>query len=313
MAKEKYKELEEKYSEFIGHKYGVATNSGTSALHLALLAIGVKAGDEVIVPDFTMAACGFAVSYTGATPVFVDCADDLNIDVKKIERKITPNTKAIMAVHIYGRLCNMEKINEIAKKYNLFVIEDACEAQGAKVGNADISCFSFYKNKIISAEEGGIATTNNQAFADKMNYYKNMSFGKEHDYFHNEIGYNYRMPESQAELALKSLANFEKNFEKRKKIEEWYNKYVPEPMKIFGDRDAVWVYDVAFSKNHKVVGKVNGLRHFFKPLSSMPMWGGKCQNGNAEFYSKVGMYFPVDIKMTENSVKRIVNSVLCER
>lgn len=281
----KYKELEKKYAEFVGSKYAVSCNSGTSALHLALLALRVGDGDEVIVPDFTMASCGFAVLYTGAKPVFVDCGDDLNIDVTKIEDKITDKTKAIMAVHIYGRLCDMKTIHKIAKKHGLKVIEDACEAQGAVYNSkADITCYSFYSNKIIHAEEGGICTTNKKKYADKINYLKNMAFGLKHDYFHKDIGFNYRMPESQAKLALKSLKKVKKNLKKRKKWEEKMDSITPDSIKM-PPRDVVWVYDV----KERLSG--DNTRPFFKPLSSMPMFGGKCVSPKALYYSKIGSYY----------------------
>ena len=177
MNKQPYQILEEKYAKFTGSKFGISCNSGTSALHLGLLALGVTRGDEVIIPDFTMVACGYAVVYCGATPVFVDCDDTLCIDPSLIEAKITTKTKAIMPVHIYGRLCNVKEIMRIAKKHHLKVIEDACEAQGAVYkSKADITCYSFYENKIIHAEEGGMCTTDNKKYAEKMNYLKNMAF-----------------------------------------------------------------------------------------------------------------------------------------
>lgn len=287
MITESYQILENKYAHFVGSKVAVSCNSGTSALHLALLAIGVGKGDEVIIPDFTMAACGFAVSYTGAKPVFVDCDDRLCIDVKQIESKITPRTKAIMPVHIYGRLCDMKSIMKIAKKHHLKVIEDACEAQGAvKNSKADITCYSFYKNKIVHAEEGGICTTNNQKYADRMNYLKNMAFGKEHDYFHEEIGYNYRIANAEAELAIDSLKEVKHNLKERKKWEKHLEAYFPSGMP---ERDVVWVYDY--------IGKPlknKNCRPFFKPLSSFPMWGGKCQSPNALKYSQIGNYIIYD-------------------
>lgn len=276
----KYQELERKYAHFVGSTYAVTCNSGTSALHLALMAIGVTKGDEVIMPDLTMAACGFAVSYCGATPVFVDCDDSMNIDVSLIERKITKKTKAILAVHIYGKLCNMKEILRIARKYKLKVIEDACEAQGAVYkSDADITCYSFYENKIIHAEEGGICTTDKKKYADRMNYLKNMAFDKGHTYFHNEIGYNYRMPESQAILALKSLKDYPKENKRRRKIEKQH----------YGENflDAVWVLPYAGRK-----GDVN-TRLFFKPLSSFPMYGGKCQSPNAKKISEKGWYMKI--------------------
>lgn len=305
---EAYKTLETKYAEFVGSKYGVVTNTGTAALHLALVSLGIKKGDEVIVPDFTMAACGFSVSYTGAKVVTVDCKDDLTIDEEKIEEKITAKTKAIMAVHIYGRLCNMKAIVNLAKKYKLLVIEDACEAQGAVYkSKADVTCYSFFKNKIINAEEGGIMVTNNKKVYEKAQFLKNMAFDKEHSYHHAEIGFNYRMPESQAILALKSLKEFKKNFAKRKQIETWYDEYVADAWKM-PKRAAVWVYDIKYPFKKDVIGKIPGVRHFFRPLSTMPMW--KQEVGiNASRFSGIGMYLPVNPKMTKKDVIKICSMV----
>lgn len=289
---EAYKKLENKYAKFVGSKYAISCNSGTSALHLALLAIGIKEGDEVIVPDFTMAACGFAVSYCGAKPVFVDCGDDLQINTKLIEEKITKKTRAIMAVHIYGKLCNMKEIRRIADKYDLDVVEDACEAQGAVYNSiADITCYSFYKNKIIHAEEGGICTTNNKRLADRISYFKNMAFGDKHDYFHSEIGYNYRMPESMAEMALQSLKNYPQEKKRRRMFEKTWNQVIKTKK-----RDAVWVYDFLCDdefdreiKMKELKDKGIQVRYFFKPLSTMPMWSQQVGKKALEF-SKKGMY-----------------------
>ena len=278
-----YKLLEKKYSKFVGSKFAVSCNSGTSALHLALMAIEVGKGDEVIIPDFTMAACGFTVSYTEAKPVFVDCDDTLCIDWRLIEKKITKRTKAIMPVHIYGRLCNMPEILKIARKHHLKVIEDACEAQGAVFNSkADITCYSFYENKIIHAEEGGIATTNNKKYADRMRYLKNMAFGDKHDFYHKEIGYNYRMPETQAKLALESLKNIKIELKKRRGIEQEFEQRFPSNLP---PRDVVWVYDYL----GKPIKNID-TRPFFKPLSTFPMYGGKCQSPKALYYSKMGNY-----------------------
>lgn len=282
-----YRILEEQYAKFVGTKYAVAVNTGTAGLHLSLLAVGVGSGDEVIVPDFTMAACGFAVSYTGAKVVTVDCGDDYNIDTDLIEEKITPKTKAIMAVHIYGRLCDMKAINKIAKKHNLFVIEDGCEAQGAaRGGNSDCLVFSFYRNKIINAEEGGIICTDSKKLYEKMQYLKNMAFDKEHTYFHKDIGFNYRMPDSQALMVLDSLAKYKKEKARR----EWEEVCFDD-----GNRDAVWVLDKLASSEYErevIVKSKSNTRRFFKPLSTMPMWKQKVGK-NALKYSKIGYYYIV--------------------
>jgi len=290
-----YQELEQKYAAFVGAKHAVSCNSGTAALHLGLLALGVGKGDEVIIPDFTMAVCGFAVSYCNATPVFVDCDDSLCMDWRLIEKKITRKTKAIMAVHIYGRLCNMKEIIRIAKKHKLKVIEDACEAQGAVYkSKADITCYSFYENKIIHAEEGGICTTDNKKYAERIAYLKNMAFGEKHDYFHKEIGFNYRMPNSQAKLALQSLKEVKKELRRRRKFESFCRETLPKECTTLPKRDVVWVYDYL---GEPVRGFItDGIetlvqtRPFFKPLSSFPMYGGKCQSPKAKWYSERGHY-----------------------
>lgn len=156
------KRFEEEFAKYCGCKYGVAVCNGTVALHLALVSLGIGNGDEVILPSFTMIASAFAVCYTGAKPVFVDCDKDTwNIDTTKIEAKITPKTKAIMPVHIFGNPCAMDKILHIAKQHNLFVVEDAAESHGAeykgqKVGSfSDIASFSFFANKNLTTGEGG--------------------------------------------------------------------------------------------------------------------------------------------------------------
>lgn len=290
-----YEQLEIEYADFAKSKYAVTVNSGTSALHLSLVALGIGKGDEVIVPDFTMAACGFAVSYVGATVVTVDCDDSLNIDVNKIESAITAKTKAIMPVHIYGRLCNMNKIKEIASKYNLYIIEDGCEAQGAAIGGkSDLLCFSFYKNKIISGEEGGIICTDSHELYEKMRYLKNMAFGIKHDYFHGNIGYNYRITDSSAFKALNNLRNYSYiNKKRRLKEQKFQESYRTIP------RDAVWVYDMVFWTREQrdelfQLATKSGLnpRLFFKPLSSMPMWRQKIGERAQEF-SERGFYVPI--------------------
>jgi perosamine synthetase len=155
-------EFEEKFARYCSCRYGIATNSGTTALHLALATLDIKTGDEVIIPTFTMIATANAVTYTGAKPVLVDAeANTWNIDVSKIEEKITEHTKAIIPVHTYGHPVDMDSIIELAEKYSLYVVEDAAEARGAEYKSkktrylGDMGCFSFYANKIITTGEGG--------------------------------------------------------------------------------------------------------------------------------------------------------------
>lgn len=306
-ASEPYLVLEKKYAEFVQKDYAISCNSGTSALHLALLALDIGHDDEVIVPDFTMAACAFAVSYVGAKVVTVDCGNDLNIDVSLIEKKVTKRTKAIMAVHIYGRICNMKEIHRIAKKYNLKVIEDGCEAQGVAASKyADISCYSLYKNKIICAEEGGMVCTNSFSLATRIKYLKNMAFDSGHTYFHQSVGYNYRMANSQALLALESLKNYPRNEEKRRKIEGWYDELLPFGR---GKRKAVWVYDCESDVASIIVKNVKESRYFFKPISTFPMYAQKTGE-NAQTYAQKGFYLPCSPALDKKEITRICREVL---
>lgn len=287
---EPYQKLEKQWAEFTGTEYAVSCNTGTAALHLALMALQIKEGDEVIVPEFTMAAPAFAVSYTGATPVFVDCDDTLNIDPNLIERNITEKTKAIIVVHIYGKPCDMDSIMEIASRYNLKVIEDCAEAHGATykgktVGSiGDMGCFSFYKNKIFHAEEGGMVTTNNKLYNDRMKFLKCQAFTKDHDFFHPEVGYNYRMPNSQANMVLDML-------EKKEYI--MMHRQLP-------DGSVKWVYEQFFTDKEERDALYNdpSIQHmqprlFFKPMSMMPMYFNESyKTTKAFYYSERGLYFP---------------------
>lgn len=206
----KVMEFEEKFANWIGAKYGIATNSGTSALHVALLACGIGEGDEVITTPFTFIASGNAIVYTGATPVFADIdLDTYTIDPDSIEDLITDKTKAILPVQLYGQAADMDKIREIAEKHDLKIIEDAAQAHGAeyngeKVGTlGDMACFSFYPTKNMTTSEGGMITTNDEELAKKAQIFR--AHGASERYHHDEIGYNFRMTDIAAAIGLAQL------------------------------------------------------------------------------------------------------------
>tara|TARA_Y100000310_G_scaffold204358_1_gene204620 strand:- start:8362 stop:9423 length:1062 start_codon:yes stop_codon:yes gene_type:complete len=309
------KEFEDKFAQFNGYKHGVACSSGTSALTLALRALNIREGDEVIVPEFTMVACPWAVTYTGAKPVFVDCDENLNMDVSKIEGKITPRTKAIMAVHIYGRKCNMEKITEIAHSYNLRIVEDCAEAHGIKpVG--DIACFSLYGNKIISAGEGGICVTNDDHFARQIVHLRAMAFTPDHDFLHKKIAYNYRMTNMQAAVALAQVENITEILEKRKKIGELYDEKLKDikGLKLLPKRDVVWFYDLLAEKRPELQKflEMHGIetRQFFKPMSRQPMYYDENWSKlNAAKFGEIGLYLPTYPGLTEDDIGYIANKI----
>lgn len=207
------KAFEEGFAAICDVKHAIATSSGTTALHTAVLAHGIGPGDEVITTPFTFIASANAAIFTGARPVFVDIDErTYNMDPGRIEVAITPRTKAILPVHLFGNPCDMEAIMDIAAKHGLAVIEDACQAHGAtvggrKVGSFGTGCFSFYPTKNITTAEGGIITTNDDALADRARLIR--SHGQRERYYHEMIGYNFRMTEIQAAIGLVQLGKLE--------------------------------------------------------------------------------------------------------
>ena len=225
----KVAEFEEKFAEFVDAKYGIATSSGTTALHVSLLSCGIGEGDEVITTPFTFAATGNSILYTGAKPVFVDINEDtFNIDPDKIEEAITSKTKAIMPVHLYGQSVDMDKITKIAKKHNLFIIEDAAQAHGSiykdkKVGSmGDMACFSFYPTKNMTTSEGGMITTNNKELAEKARIIR--AHGETKRYEHSILGYNFRMTDISAAIGIAQLKKIKSFNQKRINNAEYLTK-----------------------------------------------------------------------------------------
>lgn len=237
----KNEEFEEKFSQFVGARYGVTCVNGTAALEIALRAMGIGKGDEVIVPAYTFIATASACMLVGADPVFVDIdPDTYNIDPGQIEQAITAKTKAIIPVHISGCPANMDEIMKVARKYNLLVLEDAAQAHGAewkgiKVGSiGDMASFSFQASKNINAGEGGAITTNNKQFADMA--WSLMNVGRVKDggwYDHPVLGWNYRMTEFQAAILLAQMERIEEQMKKR----EENAKYLAEGLKKIGGVD----------------------------------------------------------------------------
>lgn len=224
------KALEADLADYVGVKHAIALNSGTDALHLALRALDIGAGDEVITVAFTFVATTEAIGIVGAKPVFVDIdADTFNIDVERIEKAITPKTKAILPVHLYGQPCDMDIIMDIAKKYDLFVIEDCCQAIGAKykdkmVGSfGDVGCFSFFPTKNLGAMgDGGLLTTNSQLINDRVIALRN--HGGAVRYYHDEIGVNSRLDEIQAAILRVKFKHIDEWNKKRRENAYRYNE-----------------------------------------------------------------------------------------
>ena len=321
----KFLELEKKYAEHTNTRGAISVNTGTAALHVALEALRLPPRAKVIVPEFTMYASALAVYYSRLTPVFVDCDKDLLIDLDKTEKAIDSDTKVLMVTHIYGRIVNMDRVMELAHKYDLRVIEDACEAQGATwngrpVGSFDIGCFSLYRNKIICAEEGGIVSSNDTEFLSIVRDMKSMSFGETHDYHHKQIGFNYRMTNSQAAIALESLSKAEWNISRREYIKNKFNSLFSKNLLMPDNRDVVWVYDMKHPRADKVVKKLKSLgiaaRHAFKPMSHQPLFNEAPLNNNlnAKRYSEEVFYLHINPTMSDGEIDRIAQIVskVCE-
>jgi perosamine synthetase len=222
--------LEEKFASIGGARFAIATSSGTTALHIALLAHGIGQGDEVITTPFTFMASVSSILYTGARPVFVDIEEEtFNINPDLIEKAITPKTKAIMPVHLYGYPCNMDTIMTVAWKYNLAVIEDACQAvgaeyQGQRVGSFGIGCFSLYATKNIMSGEGGMITTNDEAYAQLCRMIRN--HGMQRRYYHEMIGYNFRLSDLHAAIGLAQVERLDGFTEKRRQNAAYFNNHI---------------------------------------------------------------------------------------
>ena len=225
----KVAEFEQKFADWIGTKYAIAVNSGTAALHVALLSCGIGKGDEVITTPFTFIASGNAIVYTGAKPVFADIdLKTYTLNPDTIESLITENTKAILPVHLYGQSANMDRINEIAEKHGLIVIEDAAQAHGAtcngkNVGNmGDMACFSFYPTKNMTTSEGGIITTNDEDLAESAKIFR--AHGASVRYHHDAIGYNFRMTDISAAIGLAQLEKIDGFNDKRIENADYLNE-----------------------------------------------------------------------------------------
>lgn len=318
-------EFEKRFAKFIGTKFAVSASSGTAALAMALAACNIREGDEVIVPEFTMISSAWAVTILGAKPVFVDCAEDLNINYDLIEEKITPRTRAIMIVHVYGRPCDMDRINAIAKEYGLAVIEDACEAHGAeykgrKVGSlGDAGCFSFYGNKIITSGEGGMVTTDDPDIAYRLEKFRSMWFENSHTFYHRRNAFNFRMTNLQAAVGLSQLEMIDEFLEQRQFIKIWYDKYL-DSEKLYAlprpQGSVLWMYDVLAKNEHeraiyREMLSAAGVetRLFFKPMSEQPGFRGDYMSLLATSYSRIGFYLPVYYEMEEEDVKKICSLI----
>lgn len=230
-AGERVSEFERNFADYCGTTHAVAINNGTAALHAALLAADIGHGDEVIVPSFSFIATATAVSMTGAKPIFVDVDEQtFGIDPAKVQENVSPKTKAVIGVHLFGQPFDIQGIKQVCESHNLILIEDAAQAQGAMFngektgGFGQFGCFSFYATKNMTTGEGGMVTTSEKAFADRLRLLIN--HGQSEKYLHTRLGYNYRMTDIAAAIGLVQLKKLEKFNTRRRKNAEYYDSHI---------------------------------------------------------------------------------------
>ena len=324
-------EFEKAFAEYCGVKHAIACNNGTTALHLALVALGVGPGDEVIVPSLTYIASANSVTYCGATPVLVDNdPGTFNLDPAKLEALITPRTKAIMPVHLYGQVCDMDPILEIARKHGLLVVEDAAEAVGAtykgkKSGSlGTCATFSFFGNKIITTGEGGMITTDDDELAAKMRLLRGQGMDPNRRYWFPVVGYNYRMTNIQAAIGLAQLERVDEHLAAREKVVAWYDEKlarlgnrVTKPRVDPHGRHVFWMYTVRLGEGlaisrDQVIKDLDAMgietRPVFHPMHTLPPYADR-DTGDlkvAEACGADGLNLPTHAALTEADIDRVV-------
>ena len=318
--------FEEDFAAYVGVKHGVSSSNGTTALHLALAALGLGKGDKVIVPSLDFISVANVVTFVGAKPVFVDshpeywCMDPSKLPVDK-------KTKAIVAVHLYGHPCDMDKITKTAKEYNLTIIEDCAEAHGATYKGrmagtfGVISCFSFYGNKIITTGEGGMCLTSDDELAQKMKILRDHGMNPKRKYWHDVIGFNYRMTNLQAALGVAQLKKIDSIIERKRKAAKEYNRLFEEiqqinpPPEMPWAKNVYWLYSILVdaAKRDKVIDYLgeHGIesRPFFYPTHLMPPHKTDVSLPVAEELSRRGINLPSGVQLSSVQIKEVVKNV----
>ncbi len=324
------------FARYCGTDYALAVSNGTTGLHLAFAALGLEPGDEVIIPDLTFVATANAVAYTGATPVLADIdADTLCLDPASVTSLISPRTKAIVPVHLYGHPADMDALSEIAKAHGLAIIEDAAEAHGAECrgrrvgGLGHCGVFSFYGNKIITTGEGGMLTTSDRTLYERARQLRDHAMSPTRRYFHEQRGYNYRITNLQAALGVAQLERIDEFLARRAEIMTWYAAEIATSETIRLNRVKNWAKSAFWMVCLEVDGfdearrdafmqrlKARGIdsRPYFCTMSSLPMYAqARLPVANAK--AKIGLNLPSYFELTKSDVRRIgadVNEILRE-
>jgi len=328
-------DFEEGFAAFCGCRYGIAVTSGTTALHLAVAALDLKPGDEVLLSSSTNIATALAIIYANAIPVPVDSERETwNLDLDLIEGLITPRTRAIIPVHLFGHPVDMDRLNQIAKKHNLVVIEDCAEAHGAKcrgrvVGSfGDMNCFSFYANKVITTGEGGMVTTNDAALAERLRLLRNLAFTTPR-YRHEHAGFNFRMTGFQAAFGVAQLKKIDAIIEKKRSVAQRYSQALAglAGLQLPAEKDwafnVYWMYALTVSREYPLSrnqlaahlkGRGIDTRTFFCPMNQQPCLQERpgyravaCPV--ADEIWETGLYLPSSTTLTDADIARVCDEI----
>ena len=327
--------FEQGFANYVGCEYGVAASSGSTALHLAVAAAGIGAGDEVLVSSSTNIATALAVIHNGAIPVPVDSENvTWNLDLDLIEGLITEKTKAIIPVHLYGHPVDMDRLMDIAKHHNLLVIEDCAESHGATCRGkmtgsfGDMACFSFYANKVITTGEGGMITTNNEQFAERLRLLRNLAFTKPR-FRHEEAGFNFRMTGYQAAMGVAQLAKIDKILSEKRRVAQTYNQLLGDveglqlPYEAEWARNVYWMYAVVVQPEFGIsrdelmeqLRQENiDTRTFFCPMNQQPCLQSRpgfravpCPVADSLWEN--GLYLPSTYSLSEQVLRQVADAI----
>jgi perosamine synthetase len=319
--------FEHQFAEFVGASHATTVCNGTVALHLAMLAIGIGPGDEVIVPTLTYVASVNMIVQTGATPVFVDSIESTwQVDPSAVERAITPRTKAVMVVHLYGASCDMDAISKICTEHRLLLIEDCAEAigtfyRGKHVGTfGDVSTFSFFGNKTITTGEGGMVVSNNAEVLKKAYHLKTQAVSPSQEYWHDTMGYNYRMTNICAAIGTAQLEQANYILERKQQLAAWYDKYLVDlPVKRQAEpphsTHSWWLYSILVSPEFRDSLRLHlrdasvETRPIFPPVHAFPHYESGLEFPIAQGISKSGLNLPSYPDLTESDIRIISSKV----
>lgn len=317
-------------------KYGIAVNSGTSALQLAVACLDLEPGDEIILPTFTMISSALAVVHNKGVPVLVDADPETwTMDVSQIASRITPRTRAIMAVHIYGHPCDMGAILKLARAHNLAVIEDAAEAHGAEYrgrkcgGLGDLSCFSFYANKLITTGEGGMVLTNRPRYAERVRSLRHLYFGRERHFLHAHLGYNLQLSNVQAAIGLGQLENIDTLIGRKRWMADAYARALRDVPGLILPKEAAWaksiywmyavlVHETTLWDAKRLAQKLRGMgvetRPFFLGMHEQPAFKamGLFQDQSypvADRLARQGLYLPSGATLSEDQIGQVTRAL----